>query len=316
MDNAFVHFLLPIGFATPKATKVISSTGYLVGTKTKQRIYETAQFVDNVVHSLDYLRPVSGTAWKSILRIRFLHSGVRARLLKFGHAYPKYYNLKDYGVPINQEDLLSVLFTCSSTMWQVLEKRMGIQMTTQDRKDYMHLWRYVGYILGVDDILGATQTPERADACQESIMLHLADPDSESGRLCSTMLQNLASEPTLFFKFANHIALLDQYKIHMALTEHLVGSEIWKEYGLPLASRRYRAYREVIVRLMSFDLWLVTTSPRWLRIRSSLFRKIQSRVIARKLGVKRSQHELKELHEKREEPVVIKMADDAVSGRL
>ncbi|KAF9943861.1 hypothetical protein BGZ72_003248, partial [Mortierella alpina] len=113
-------------------------------------------------------------------------------------------------------------------MWMKMERRLNVRMTTQERTDFMHLWRYVGYMMGVDDILGATQTPERADACLESIVLHLGDPDAESGRLCSTMLSSMASPPRLIFKITKAIGLLDRYKLHLALTEQLLGPVLWE----------------------------------------------------------------------------------------
>ncbi|KAF9956844.1 hypothetical protein BGZ72_002404 [Mortierella alpina] len=299
INNAFLHYCVVNGFSMSKTVKVLKSTGYLVGQRSKQRFFETAQFVFDVVHSLDYLRPGSGIAWKSIVRVRLLHSGVRLRLLKISRAHSKHYNVKENGIPINQEDLLGVLFTCSNTMWQVMERRMDVRMTTQERKDFMHLWRYVGYMMGVDDTLGATQTPERADACLDSIMLHLADPDLESGRLCSTLLRNMASPPRLFFRITKAIGLLDRYKLHMALAEHLFGTELWKLNGLPSVSRPYRIIKELMHYSLYVDLWLVTKSPRWFHFRTSLIRKYQGRAIAKKLGGKRTQFELKEVVKER-----------------
>ncbi|KAF9948855.1 hypothetical protein BGZ72_009256 [Mortierella alpina] len=314
MNNAILHFTFPAAFFVPNTTKVLSSTGYLFG-RSKQRIFETMQFLSDVVHSLDNLQPGSGVAWKSIIKLRLLHSGVRARFLKISCAHKELYTLEAYGVPINQEDLLGVLFSVSTTMWRMLETRMNVRMTAQEREDYLHLWRYVGYMLGIDDVLGVTQTPERADACLESIMLHLADPNAESGQLCSTMLLNMGSEPMLFSKFMKAVGLLDHYKLHMALTEQLIGPELWKLHELPSAAPYYRALRALLFYLMSSDLWLVTKSPRWLRFRNSLLKKSYNNMMARALGDKRTQFELKKISEERgKEAIVIEMGDSSVSG--
>ncbi|KAF9564450.1 hypothetical protein EC968_004502 [Mortierella alpina] len=179
---AIIHFALAYGTSMPKFMKVLHSTGYLFGKHTKERIVETAQFVQQMVHSPEYLEPGSGTAWKSMIQIRLLHAGIRERLLKITRNRPKYHNIEKYGVPINQEDLLAVLFSLSALMWQMMERRLNVYMTNQEREDYMHLWRYAGYMIGVDDILGVTQIPERADACLDSIILHLAAPDANSGQ--------------------------------------------------------------------------------------------------------------------------------------
>ncbi|KAG9324409.1 hypothetical protein KVV02_004429 [Mortierella alpina] len=314
ISHALLHFSLAGGFSIPKITKVLNSTGYLSGKRTKERVLETSQFVLDVVHSLDNLQPGSGTAWKSIIQVRFLHAGVRSRLSKISRAHSKYYNLEEHGVPINQEDLLGTLFSFSNTMWRVMETRMDVHMTTQEREDYLHLWRYVGYMMGVDDILGVTQTPERADACLESIVLHLADPDRESGRLCSTLLRNIAPQSTLTLKIIKAIGLPDPYKVHMALAEHLLGSEFWKVNGLPSMTLPYRFFKELILYFMFFDLWLVTKSPWWFRFRSPLLREGQNIIISNELGDRRAQFELKKVpRERGNEPVHRMMGEDGTS---
>ncbi|KAF9941708.1 hypothetical protein BGZ75_002869 [Mortierella antarctica] len=293
ISNALVHFSLTNGFSVSKVMKVMNSTGYLSGDKNKKRILETAQFVFDVVHSIDYLQPGSGLAWKSIIQIRLLHADVRARLLKIGRAHPKYYNLQDYGVPINQEDQLGTLYSLSSTIWRVMEQRQNVQMTTQERGDYLHVWRYVGYMMGMDDLLGVTETPERADACVESIRLHLESPDLESGRLVSTMFHNIASQSSSCFKITKAVGLLDTYYLHMALAEHLFGSELWEVNGLPPMTWPYRVMKWLIYSLMDFDLWLITMSPRWFRFRSGLLRERIAAIMAKDLGPTRTKFVLK-----------------------
>lgn len=278
----------------PKITKVLNSTGYLSGKKTKERVLETSQFVLDVVHSIDYLQPGTGVAWESIVQVRFLHASVRARLSKISRAHSKYYNVEEHGVPINQEDLLATMFSFSNTMWRVMDFKMGVHMTTQEREDYLHLWRYIGYMMGVDDVLGAARTPERADACLESIVLHLTDPDDESGRMCATLLQNVAVKPIIPVKIIKAIGLPEPFKIHMALAEHLLGPVFWKESGLPRMTTPYRFAKQMILNFMLFDLWLVTKSPWWFRIRSPMIRKVQMMIIAKEIG-KRTQFELKEV---------------------
>ncbi|KAF9968170.1 hypothetical protein BGZ70_006147 [Mortierella alpina] len=265
------------------------------GEKTKQRILETAQFVYDVFHSLDYLQPGSGLAWKSFIQIRLLHGGVRARLLKISRAHPKYYNLKEDGVPINQEDQLSTLFSLSSMIWQVIERRQGVQMTTQERGDFLHVWRYVGYIMGVDDVLGVIQTPERAEACMESMRLHLEKPNVDSGRMCSTMFHNLTTPRRHVVQITKTTGLINRYKLHLALSEHLFGPELWVMNGLPPITRSYRALREMTLSVLVFDLWLITKSSWWFRFRTLLLREYLTASVVRRLGSRRTQFELREL---------------------
>ncbi|GJJ68132.1 hypothetical protein EMPS_00478 [Entomortierella parvispora] len=295
ISHALLHFSLAGGFVIPKITKVLNSTGYLSGKSTKKRVLETQQFVLDVVHSPEYLFPGTGTAWESIVQVRFLHAGVRARLAKISRAHSKYYDMNEHGVPINQEDLLATLFGFSNIMWRVMEARMDIQMTTQEREDYLHLWRYVGYIMGVDDILGAVRTPDRADACIESITLHLSDPDTESGKMCATLLRHMAPKP-LFIprEVLSAVGLPDPFKFHMALAESLLGPKLWKANGLPTMSRPYRFLRTVVMYFLYAELWVSSNFPWWLRIRKPLFLEFQYMMVRRHIGRNRTQFELTE----------------------
>ncbi|KAF9564453.1 hypothetical protein EC968_004505 [Mortierella alpina] len=298
MQSALLHFVAAVGTSLPKPMKVVKSTGYLFGQHTKQRFVETAQFVHEVNYSPQYLKPGSGLAWKSMVRVRFLHAGVRVRLLKISRNHPKYYNIEHYGIPINQEDLLSVLFSLSALMWQAMELRLDVHMTTEEREDYMHLWRYVGYMMGVDDTLDVTRTHGRADACLESMMLHLGAPDADSGQLLSTMARNL------YPPSRRVLGILDRYKLHMALAEQLIGSEGWKIQGLPSMTWPYEVVRELILYIMLLDLWLVRQSSWWFRFRNSVLRELASRSISKRLGNKRTRFELREVPKVRDnEPV-------------
>ncbi|KAG0370302.1 hypothetical protein BC939DRAFT_103022 [Gamsiella multidivaricata] len=293
ISHALLHFSLTGGFAIPKVTKVLNSTGYLFGKRTKERVYETSQFVVDVAHSLEYLQPGTGVGWAAIIQVRFLHAGVRARLSRMSRAHSKYYNIEEHGVPINQEDMLGTLFSFSNTMWRVMELKMGVSMTYQEREDFMHLWRYVGYMLGVDDVLGATRSPELADACLESIFLHLVTPDEESGRICTTFLKNMSPEPVTWSKAITAIGVPDPFKIHMALAERLLGVDFWRVTGLPSMTRRYRYVTKAIMFLLLLDLWLITKVPGWFGVRNSMIRKAQAWWIAMYIGKKRSKFVLK-----------------------
>ncbi|CAO3565596.1 unnamed protein product [Mortierella alpina] len=294
-NNSLVHFSLANGFSISKVMKVLNSTGYVSGEKTKQRILETAQFVYDVFHSLDYLQPGSGIAWKSFIRIRLLHAGVRARLLKISRTHPKYFNLKEEGVPINQEDQLGTLFSLSSAIWQVMERRQDVHMTTGEREDFLHVWRYVGHVMGVDNVLGVTHTPERAEACMESMRLHLEKPNADSGRMCSTMFQNLSTPRRHLVQITKTTGLLNRYKLHLALSAHLLGPELWELNGLPSVTRPYRALRGIILSVLDLDLWLVTKSPWWFRFRTLLLREYLTESVLKRLGSTRTHFELREL---------------------
>lgn len=171
---------------------------------------------------------------------------------------------------------------------------MNVKMTSQERDDYLHLWRYVGHLIGVDDVLGAMTSPERADACLESIVLHLADPDAQSGKMCTAMLKQVTPPPLVVTKLTNAIGILDPaFGIHMAISEHLLGQEFWELSELAPAAWIYRWTWEIILRLIKLELWIATNSCWWLQLRSLWIRRFLNSRIESEFGDKRTQYKLK-----------------------
>jgi hypothetical protein len=100
-STAALFFLSLVGgFSAPLITKVLSCTGYMTssGSATMKRLLETFQMVaECTLHGSEGLAP-GGVGWKAVLRVRFLHAKVRARVLGWGEKW----DVETYGVPINQ----------------------------------------------------------------------------------------------------------------------------------------------------------------------------------------------------------------------
>lgn len=134
--------------------------------RTYRRLLETASFLLAVTEGPKALTPPSlnhqgeytaqastggellqqaGTGWLACIRVRFLHTGVRSRLLssKMG-SYPL-----GSGVPINQEDLLATLLAFSAAPLMALQM-MGLSPSAQEMVDYVALWRHIGFYMGVE----------------------------------------------------------------------------------------------------------------------------------------------------------------------
>ncbi|KAI8358770.1 hypothetical protein B0O80DRAFT_526551 [Mortierella sp. GBAus27b] len=312
ISHVLLHFSLVGGFSAPKITKVLTSTGYLVGSKTKERLYETVQFILDISHSLEYLQPRTGRGWESIVQVRFLHAGVRSRLSKIGRAHSKFYNVEEYGVPINQEDLLVTLFSFSSTTWRVLESRMNISLSQQEREDYLHLWRYVGYVMGVDDVLGGMESPEMADIYLDSIVVHLVEPDEVSGKYSTELLKSVSAKPKLVTKIIHALRLPDPFKLHLVMSEGLLGTGFWEKNGLSsMSSQLYWFLRKMIICAMVFELRLTSLLPKFLvQMRLLIIRTMYYSRVERILGKSRTQFELKELPKIQETTLVEKPLED------
>lgn len=88
------------------------------------------------------------------------------------------WNSKDYGLPINQEDMVITLLSFSWVVLDTIEKNtVSGSLTRKDEDAYLHLWRYIGYLIGVSEDLNPCVTKEKAGGLTESIILHLLHPD-------------------------------------------------------------------------------------------------------------------------------------------
>jgi hypothetical protein len=108
---------------------------------------------DPMVASSASLRP-GGRGWEAALRVRVLHAKVRRSLLLRGANAPSSWDVDANGVPINQEDMAATLLAFSVNVLIGIEIAAGRPLNGRDQRDYLALWRYLGWLLGVPDGLG------------------------------------------------------------------------------------------------------------------------------------------------------------------
>jgi ER-bound oxygenase mpaB/B'/Rubber oxygenase, catalytic domain len=134
---------LPTAYACHQGVQVLATTARLE-TDAKRRLNETAQFV------LDVMRPgglePGGTGFQAVRRVRLMHAAVRWLI---EHDPRVEWDRAQLGRPVNQEDLLITILTFTEVVFEGFD-RTGVDYTPSDAHDYLHLWSYVGYLLGVE----------------------------------------------------------------------------------------------------------------------------------------------------------------------
>jgi hypothetical protein len=117
-----------------------------------ERLLETMQFAFDVVGCTSDggdLTPLHGECWKSIIRVRLLHSIVRRRVMLKKRCPASAdaaslqcpFGTSDVdGLPITQEDLAATLASFSVAPLWCLD-RFGFTTTHEQRADWMALWR-------------------------------------------------------------------------------------------------------------------------------------------------------------------------------
>ena len=61
------------------------------------------------------------------------------------------WDCQKYGVPINQEDIAVTLLAFSVNVLYGIELSLGRPLPAQEMADYLHLWRLIGWLMGLDE---------------------------------------------------------------------------------------------------------------------------------------------------------------------
>ncbi|MBX7551643.1 DUF2236 domain-containing protein [Streptomyces sp. tea 10] len=130
---------LPLCYSCGDGAQVLySSTRLTQGVF--RRLMETAQFVVDVLETGGLGPGARGV--RTAQKIRLLHATMRYHLSR------KEDWDTSWGVPVNQEDLAATLMSFSVIIPRGLA-RLGVELPAQDRDAFFHIWRIIGYVLGV-----------------------------------------------------------------------------------------------------------------------------------------------------------------------
>jgi hypothetical protein len=142
---------LVLAYASPGGNKPLVRTGQLVE-HAAMRLHETARFVGaTVTEAGGGLRPGS-PGWQITLRVRLVHARIRRTILESGR-----WDAAAWGAPINQHDQVGTLILFSVAVLEGL-RHLGMTITAEEAEAYMHLWRWSGWLVGVDpELLPATE---------------------------------------------------------------------------------------------------------------------------------------------------------------
>jgi hypothetical protein len=237
------------GFSAPKIIEVLLQTSYLTSPSsalTNRRLFETTQMI---LDAMTDMTPSTGIGFRSVLKVRMLHSHVRLRLLQS----PKY-NTQKYGIPINQEDLLATLGAFSvACIWSM--ERMKIHISPQDKEAYIAAWRTIGYYMGILPIHLERfyQDYHTAEKHLCSSIAHLLEPvlGKPSGMLPLQLLNGISNRPLYGHSL----------EYHAELSRLLIGDTLADVFQLPRGNIRTRIGLWSSLTLMRLELWF----GRWYR---------------------------------------------------
>ena len=147
-----------------------------------------------------------------------------------------------YGLPINQEDMVGTLLSFSTNVIDTIRKvAPRWSLTCADEEAYLHLWRYIGHLIGVHDDINPCSSYDRSGAVLESIVIHLMHPDEQSGVLARHLVNSVTYRWPLNWS----------YEMHSEMTRAFLGPQLSDALGIKKDSLRW-VYTKMIMGLTYF----------------------------------------------------------------
>jgi hypothetical protein len=170
---------LVLGYASPGGNKPLVFSGRLKQ-QAKRRLDETARFVQAVSRP-GGMRPFAD-GWQITLKVRLIHAQVRRMILKSGR-----WDSSAWGHPVNQHDMAGTVLLFSVAIIDGLRK-LGMHIEHEEAERYVHLWRWVGRLIGVDeDVLPGSEA--EAMRLADLISLTMGNPDQDSRDLTRCLFE-------------------------------------------------------------------------------------------------------------------------------
>jgi hypothetical protein len=206
---------LPITYSSPGGNKPLVFTGNLLR-RAPRRLAETASFA--VASSRPGGLHRFGDGFKSTVKVRLMHAQVRRLLWRSGR-----WQGDDWGAPINQVYLAGTNLALSAVLLDGLE-RLGFRFTSEEGEALLHLWRYSGYLSGVDPAL-LCSTRAEARWLGELILRREGPPDADSRALVEALMT------------ATYFPAMDRWRWRVAaaygLSRSLIGDRLADDLGYP-----------------------------------------------------------------------------------
>jgi hypothetical protein len=252
------------GYRSSATTEVLVGTGRLVGDATNKRVAETSQWWHECVRPGGMERFADG--WKLTVHVRLMHAMVNHQFL-----HSRSWDVDDWGLPVNQGDQAGTL-ALFSTSYLISLRALGIPVTRSEGHAVMHLWRYVGWLMGVEEHWLATTEAQGRRNFYHAMLLS-PGPDERSRLLANALARShlrtgFRRLPRLQRRFA--------YRKHLSLATLFHGRQGMAELGLPAALPWYPA---MLIPLNAVKHTLARVVPggrAWLRRRAE--RQITARI--------------------------------------
>ncbi|HTJ81864.1 MAG TPA: oxygenase MpaB family protein, partial [Polyangiaceae bacterium] len=209
------------GYGSPGGNKPLVFSGRLEQ-QTPRRLIETSRFVEATCVPGGLRR--FGEGFAATVHVRYMHAKVRRLLLTSGR-----WSTDDWGLPANQHDMGATSLLFSAVVIDSLEK-LGFELEPDEVHLYMQLWRYSGYLMGVDPEILPTSERE-ARRLMDFIATTEGEPDDDSRKLAHAYFS--AGDNPLRATEEEKARARRIVRVHQGITRGVLGAELADQLGVP-----------------------------------------------------------------------------------
>ena len=219
--DALLQLALIGGYRFGGPTDLLVATGALTGDMTRRRLGETQKWAATLSRPGALAR--HGEAWQLTLHVRVMHALVNDTFLRNGR-----WDVDRWGLPINATDQAATLGLFDGVALLGV-RALGVPVTRADSDAVMHLWRYVGWLMGVHEDFLVDRESQR-HRLNYHLLLAQAGPTDAGSRLAQAVV---GVQLELFEgALARSRGRYEQERLLSMLTVFL-GSRSMRELGLP-----------------------------------------------------------------------------------
>lgn len=188
-----------------------------------KRLKDTLEFWVNVTreNALD----INSEAYQLIVRTRLMHSYARLKIKKESLDW----DYENWGEPINFWDMVAT-YTGFSLVLMMGLKKLGLQISEKEELGVFHLWKYIGYLLGIP----AEYLPESKQQAVEQLYLWSTvqdKGDEDSVQLAQALLDENLENTIYRYPFQRKMLL----KLHQSMNWFLLDEDINIRLNIPKA---------------------------------------------------------------------------------
>jgi len=178
-SDVLLQLALIGGYRFGGPTDLLVATGGLAGDTTQRRLGETQKWGIAVSDHDAMLR--DGDGWKLTVHVRLMHALVNHRFRQ-GDLWDSEY----WGLPINASDQAATLGLFDGALL-VGARALGVRITGAESRAVMHLWKYIGWLIGVEEDW-LVDTERERHRLNYHILLAQDDVTPAGGELANSIL--------------------------------------------------------------------------------------------------------------------------------